>query len=226
MLRRFGFKLGIAILSSAVLSCAHGTAALPPVSLNFFVPSPPDNPWQHKIQNWQARHHLDPIRRGEAPRRESELADAYARFEREMRRRVAAETVAWVQEHSRRYYRPDGDRDHWATLGEVIENGGDDCDGLDLLTFQTLRRLGFGPKEIFRAIVVDQDSGQHHMVTLWFDGEAREDPYLLDPTGVVTSELVRLSAVPNWEPIELFDEMAHFRVEPALDEAATSVALK
>ena len=43
-------KLGIAILSSVVLSCAQLPGSLPPVSLNFFVPSPPDNPWQHKIQ--------------------------------------------------------------------------------------------------------------------------------------------------------------------------------
>jgi hypothetical protein len=217
-------KLGIAIMSGVALSCAHVPEMLPPVSLNFFVPAPPDNPWQQKIQNWQARHHLDPIRRGEEPRSASELADEYLRFESGMRRRIAADTVAWVQEHSRRFYRPDGERDHWATLGEVIESGGDDCDGMDLLTFQTLRRLGFGPSEIYRAIVVDQESGQHHMVTLWFENGDRSDPFLLDPTGVVTPGMVRLSAVPNWEPIELFDETAHYRVEPASEGLAASVA--
>ena len=210
-------QVGIAIAATALLSCAHAVEGLPAVSLNFFAPAPDDNPWQQKIQNWQARHHLDPIRRGEGPRRDSELAAEYSHFAGEMRHWIAAETVAWVQEHSRRYYRPDGDRDHWATLGEVIESGGDDCDGLDLLTFQTLRRLGFGESEIFRAILVERETGQHHMVTLWFENGQHGDPFVLDPTAVVTSGMVRLSAVPTWEAIELFDETAHFRVEPALE---------
>jgi hypothetical protein len=210
-------RLAISIAAAALLSCAHAVRELPAVSLNFFAPAPSDNPWQQKIQNWQARHHLDPIRRGDEPRRDTELAAEYDRFARELRHRIAAETVAWVQGESRRYYRPDGERDHWATLGEVIENGGDDCDGLDLLTFETLRRLGFGESEIFRAILVERGTGQHHMVTLWFENGEREDPFVLDPTAVVTAGMVRLSAVPTWEAIELFDETAHFRVEPTLD---------
>lgn len=213
-MRRLELKLGIALVSLTFLSCAQHLDALPPVSLDFFVPAPDDNPWQHKIQNWQARHHLDPVRRGETPRRNSDLAAAYDSFRGELRERIARDTVAWVQEHSRRYYRADGDRDHWATLSEVIESGGDDCDGLDLLTFELLRKMGFGSDEIYRSIVVEARTGQHHMVTLWFDGANRSDPWLLDPTGVVTSGMVRLSAVPAWEPIELFDERAHFRVEP------------
>lgn len=210
-------KLGIAIAAAALFSCAHRPAALPPVSLNFFVPAAVDNPWQQKIENWQARHHLDPIRRGEAPRKASELAAEYKHFAGELRRKIAAETVAWVQNESRRYYRPDGERDHWATLGEVIENDGDDCDGLDLLTFQTLRQMGFGEHEIFRAILVERGTGQHHMVTLWFEGAERKDPFVLDPTAVITPGMVRLSDVPGWEAIELFDETAHYRVEPTQD---------
>ena len=35
-------------------------------------------------------------------------------------------------------------------------------------------------------------------------------------TGVVTNELVRLSDVPTWEPIELFNESAHYQVKPTL----------
>ena len=51
------------------------------------------------------------------------------------------------------------------------------------------------------------------MVTLWFEGKSREDPFVLDPTGVVTDSMTRLSEIPGWEPIEIFDEHAHFRVE-------------
>lgn len=208
-------SLGIAVSLVGVfaLSCAPKAQVLPPVAMNFFVPAPSDNPWTEKIQNWQARHHLDPVRRGENPRVQSSLGEEYDSFAAELRREIATRTISWVQENSRRHYRPDGDRDHWATLGEVIETGGDDCDGLDLLTFELLRKMGFGKDEIYRAIVVERSSGQHHMVTLWFESESREDPYVLDPTGVVTDAIRPLSQVPGWEPIELFDEQAHFRVE-------------
>lgn len=206
--------LGTAFISLLFLSCATtATTDLPPVSLNFFVPAPPDNPWKQKIENWQARHHLDPVNRGEDPRKSSKLSREFETFATDIREKVAADTVAWVQEHSRRYYRPDGEQDHWATLTEVVESGGDDCDGLDLLTFVLLRKLGFAEDEIYRSIVVEASTGQHHMVTLWFDGPERTNPWVLDPTGVVTSKMVRLKDVPTWDPIELFDETAHFKVE-------------
>ena len=189
--------------------------SLPPVAMNFFAAAPDDNPWKLKIENWQARHHVDPVRNGQEPVERSGLADEYDDFSLSMRRKIASETIGWVQKKSREHYRADGERDHWATLGEVIESGQDDCDGLDVLTFELLRKMGFGKDEIYRSIVVERSSGQHHMVTLWFEGGTRNDPYVLDPTGVVTSEMVRLSTVPAWEPIELFDEHAHYRVEAA-----------
>jgi transglutaminase-like putative cysteine protease len=216
-LRAIGFSL--AAMGLFCLSCA----SLPPATeLTFFVPAPEDDPWAQKIGNWQARHELDPIRQGEPPRKSSELAQEYDQFSREMRRQIAAETAAWVQARSRSYYQPDGDRDHWATFGEVVETGRDDCDGLDMLTFQLLRRMGFGAEEIFRAIVVERPTGQHHMVTLWFEDGDRTDPFVLDPTGVVTTEMVRLSEIGSWEPIEIFDETAHYRVEPAPGPASVA----
>ncbi len=189
--------------------------SLPPVAMNFFAAAPDDNPWKLKIENWQARHHVDPVRNGQEPVKRSGLANEYDDFSLALRRKIAAETIGWVQKKSREHYRADGERDHWATLGEVIESGQDDCDGLDVLTFELLRKMGFGKDEIYRSIVVERSSGQHHMVTLWFEGGTRNDPYVLDPTGVVTSEMVRLSTVPGWDPIELFDEHAHYRVEAA-----------
>ncbi len=208
-------SLGIAVslLGLVFLSCAPKAQLLPAVEMNFFVPAPSDNPWTQKIQNWQARHHLDPVRRGEEPRARSPLGDEYSQFSAELRRDIAVRTIQWVQENSRQHYRPDGERDHWATLSEVIESGGDDCDGLDLLTFELLRKLGFGRNEIYRAIVVEDGTGQHHMVTLWFENGTLDDPFVLDPTGVVTDSMTRLSQIPSWEPIEIFDEQAHFRVE-------------
>ena len=213
--------LGIAVAAVLFVSCA--TPRLPAVSVDLFVPASSDDPWSDKIRNWQVRHRLDPAQRGESTREAaSSLAGEYGQFVLELRRGVVSRTVEWVQQQSQQVYRPDGDHDHWATLGEVIEQGGDDCDGLDLLTFVLLRRLGFEQSEIYRSIVVERRTGQHHMVTLWFDTESRENPYVLDPTGVVTDRMVRLSEVPSWDPIELFDERVHYRVELAVASGAVS----
>jgi hypothetical protein len=204
-------RLALAIAASTLLCASCATQALRPAALDFFVPAPPDDPWTQKIDNWQARNRLDSARPGREGA--SELAREYAEFTREMRRKLVAETVTWVQDQSQRHYRSDGERDHWAVLGEVVASGQDDCDGLDLLTWTLLRRLGFGENEIFRSIVVERVSGQHHMVTLWFEDASRRDPYVLDPTGVVARGLTRLSEIPGWEPIQLFDEVAHYTVE-------------
>ncbi len=201
----------ICLTALALTSCAT-SRAFPLVALDFFSTAQESNPWSRKIENWQARHHLDPAVRGETPTNSSELARKYGAFTQNMRRKIAADAVAWVQAHSRDHYEPDGATDHWATLGEVVETGSDDCDGLDLLTFVLLRRMGFESDEIYRAIIVEDDTGQHHMVTLWFEGGRTDDPFLLDPTGVVTPEMVRLSSVSSWKPIELFDETAHYKV--------------
>jgi hypothetical protein len=221
---RFLRSLGVSVLMLLLVSCAT-TQILPPVSLDFFVPAAPDDPWKRKVQDWQSRHDQDLRLAASGPQASSsQLAKDYAVFSRRLRRQLVEETVEWVQGRSRHYYRPDGDSDHWATLGEVIEAGEDDCDGLDLLTFVLLRRLGFKGEEIYRSIVVEEGSRQHHMVTLWFEDGAPEDPFVLDPTGVVTKEMVRLSAIEGWEPIQLFDESAHFRVEHS--PIASSVSLR
>jgi len=210
-LRRLG--LGIALVALGFLSCAQNARFLPVVARDFFVAAPREDPWNAKIRNWQSRHKLDQALPVAQPPAASELVAAYDEFTNGMRRRIAADAVAWVQGESHRHYIPDGETDHWATLSEVVATNGDDCDGLDLLTFLLLRKLGFSQDEIFRSIVVERDTGQHHMVTLWFEAGDKRDPWLLDPTGVVTDRLVRLSDVPTWSPIEIFDEARHYRVE-------------
>jgi hypothetical protein len=172
-LRRLG--LGIAIAALGFLSCAQNARFLPVVARDFFVAAPHDDPWNAKIRNWQSRHKLDqaqPVAIAPAP----DLIAGYDEFTRSLRRRIAADAVAWVQGESHRHYIPDGETDHWATLSDVVATNGDDCDGLDLLTFLLLRKLGFAQNEIFRTIVVERESGQHHMVTLWFEAGARSDP--------------------------------------------------
>ncbi len=210
-MRRLG--LGIALAALSFLSCAQNARFLPDVARDFFVAAPREDPWNAKIRNWQSRHKLDQAQPTPPAPAESELIAAYEAFTSDMRRRIAADAVTWVQSESHRHYIPDGETDHWATLSDVVASDGDDCAGLDLLTFLLLRKLGFSQDEIFRSIVVERESGQHHMVTLWFEAGDKRDPWLLDPTGVVTDRLVRLSEVPSWSPIEVFDEARHYRVE-------------
>jgi len=219
-LRSLGFS--VAVFGLAFLSCAQNATFLPPVSLDFFVDSPREDPWNAKIKNWQSRHQLDQLALTDREPTDTKIGQEYRDFENGERRKVAADLVAWIQNESRRHYIPDGEVDHWATLSEVIAQDGDDCDGLDLMTFLLLRKLGFSKDEIFRSIVVDKETGQHHMVTLWFENSDRRDPWVLDPTGVVTNDLVRLSQVPKWSPIEMFDEARHYRVEESPNAGAVA----
>jgi hypothetical protein len=206
--------LRLAGVAAALMSCVHHPGATT-TRLDFFADAEPDNPWNRKIQNWQMRHQADAAVTSHLTTSSAnpELANAYSEFTEKMREQIVEDTVRWVQTQSHRFYRSDGEYDHWATLGEVMHSGGDDCDGLDLLTFVLLRRLGFEEHEIYRTIVVEKTTGQHHMVTLWFKDGDRRDPLVLDPTGVVARDVVALSSVPQWDPIELFDERQHFAVQ-------------
>src|SRR5512139_1340605 len=139
-LRSLGVRslgLGIALLGLSFLSCAQHAQLLRPVALNFFADAPRDNPWNAKIRNWQSRNQLDQAQPVPHPGKPGDLVDSYERFARETRRQIAGET------------------DHWATLSEVAATDGDDCDGLDLLTFTLLRKLGFAQNEIYRSIIVE-----------------------------------------------------------------------
>jgi hypothetical protein len=75
-----------------------------------------------------------------------------------------------------------------------------------------LRDLGFGEDEVFRAIVYRRSDNQHHMVTFWF--EDPNDPWVIDPTGAMTSGMPRMSEIPSWAPLKIFSENSNYDVEP------------
>jgi len=223
---RTGFWGGIAL--GAVLGLGLGCAS-PPAGLlayDYFAEPASNDPWSRKIQRWQLRERTD---RGEdflrAPASVAEpgssqegkgglpeqLEDKYAAFRAEQKRAMAREVAGWIQEQARVHYVPDGPVDRWATLGETLRDNGDDCDGLELLTFNLLRNLGFAESEVYRAIVYRRDDGQHHMVTLWF--EDPKDPWVIDPTGAMTSGMPRMSDVPGWVPLKVFSVDRDFTVE-------------
>ncbi|HEU4427561.1 MAG TPA: hypothetical protein VFT98_02310 [Myxococcota bacterium] len=211
----------VLLLASLTPGCAHVRQTPPPsAAFAYFTRSAPDDPWRPKISGWQARERADhadlavaPASVSGAPDRSpkaeaASLREKFASFRREQQRRQASEVAAWIQENARSHYRPDGAFDHWATLEETLASDGDDCDGLELLAFNLLRDLGFPEREVLRAIVVRPADGQHHMVTLWFENP--DDPWVIDPTGAMTSGMPRMSEVAGWQPLRVFDDEREF----------------
>ena len=183
----------------------------------YFTQPSPEDAWSRKIRGWQVREgrfsqpqvadagDLQPA----GPRDEG-LRAKYDAFRAQQRRQVALDLARWIQSQASVHYVPDGPVDDWATLEETLERGEEDCDGLELLSFNLLRDLGFRDDEIFRSIVMRPSDGQHHMVTLWF--EDPDDPWVIDPTGAMTTGMPRMSQLPAWVPIKLFSETRDFTV--------------
>jgi hypothetical protein len=216
-------SLGLAAALAAItVGCALHSGALSG-RFQFFAPPALGDPWSGKILGWQARERAlgdtealatAPAsvsgRGAEAPPLEADgdLRAKYFAFRRAQKRALAEGIAGWIQREARSHYRPDGPIDHWATLSETLDRNGEDCDGLELLVYHFLRDLGFRDDEVYRAIVLRPSDGQHHMVTLWFD--VPDDPFVIDPTGAMTSGMPRLSEVPGWVPLKLFSETAEF----------------
>jgi hypothetical protein len=218
---------GVALAAALVAAgCAFQTAGTW-MGYRYFAPPAANDPWSGKIRGWQARERAqgDIETLASAPASVSgrgaagglepasgDLRAKYFAFRREQKREMAAKAAAWIQREARSHYHPDGPIDHWATLGETLAKNGEDCDGLELLVYHLLRDMGFRDDEVARAIVLRPSDGQHHMVTLWF--ESAEDPWVIDPTGAMTSGMPRLSEVPGWVPLKLFTETAEFSPRP------------
>jgi predicted transglutaminase-like cysteine proteinase len=217
------------------LGCATQRAGWVARAFDYFAAPEPADPWSAKIEGWQLREtasaSADPLSApaavsgsGEASAAspsQGDLREKYLEFRRAEKRALAHDVAEWIQREARHHYRPDGPIDHWATLEETLAANGDDCDGLELLVYHLLRDLGFADDEVYRAIVVRPSDGQHHMVTLWF--EEAGDPWVIDPTGAMTSGMPRMSQLPDWRPLKVFSETQEFT---ARSVAATIPALQ
>ena len=216
----------VAVLASAGLGCA--VAPERSRAYAYFGEPKRSDPWSPKIVSWQSRERFvdDAVLRAPAPvsnsggqtaaggtQAEESLRAKYFEFRSERKRALAREVAAWIQGQAREHYRADGPLDHWATLEETLAGDGDDCDGLELLTYHLLRDLGFRENEVYRAIVYQPANGQHHMVTLWF--ESSGDPWVIDPTGAMAGGMPRMSEVPGWVPLKIFSKDEEFPVRPA-----------
>lgn len=194
----------------------------------------PDDPWSPKIARWQERERAaggaevmeapSTVAAGPESTRPDgeELRAKFLRFRAEHKRAIARELAAWLQEQAKIHYVPDGAIDRWATLEETLARNGDDCDGLELLSYHLLLDLGFGEDEVYRAIVFRPSDGQHHMVTMWFEDAG--DPWVLDPTGAMTGGMPRMSEVPGWIPLKLFTETDEFTVRAPARARAEALA--
>jgi len=222
-----GRELAVLWLLTTCLALGCGGLSGPALSYRYFDRPAADDIWSRKIAGWQDRERaqeavdqaaassaLSTVGAGPAsqarPSADS-LRAKYRTFRVEHRRELAHEVALWVQAQSKLYYIPDGPIDHWATLEETLAHNGDDCDGLELLAYYFLRDLGFRDDEVFRAIVYRPSNGEHHMVTMWF--EDPKDPWVIDPTGAMTTGMPHMSEVPGWEPLKLFTETAEYTVE-------------
>lgn len=215
---------------SPVLGCLGpfpGTGPVGAPEYAYFAQPETDDAWGPKIAGWQSRERAarktadpdgpaevsGPGAPAEAEGEPEGLRRKFHAFRRQQKRETARSVAEWVQETARQHYRPDGPIDHWATLEGTLERDGDDCDGLELLAYHSLRELGFQEDEVFRAIVYRPSDGQHHMVTFWF--EKPDDPWVIDPTGAMTAGMPRMSQVPEWVPLKVFSEDESYSVEAA-----------
>jgi hypothetical protein len=206
----------LSLLCLLALGCA--TAGAPGGRFHFFeeAAAGEGDPWFVKVEQWQVRERRD--RPAETLANPAEIQQAglhtgllrvkMGRFEREERLALAKRMAAWAQEEARRHYKfdppTDVANDPWPTTKDLLDRNGDDCDGLDLITYKLMREFGFPAEQLFRAIVKRERDGANHMVTLWFDDPA--DPWVIDATGAVTLTVRRFSQLPGWRPIKVFDE--------------------
>jgi hypothetical protein len=217
-------RLAACVAVAGLVACAGVRPSA--VEYDYFGPARPgDDPWYEVVESWQARARSEGVapalsatelatagvRAGEV----SPLAGAMRGFVREQRHELAQRVATWAQARALAHYKEEEgatgpENDHWLTVGELLAADGDDCDGLDLVALDLMRRLGFPREELFRAIVRRDEDRSNHMVTLWF--EDANDPWVIDATGAMTFRVIRFSRAAGWTPTKVFDETRHFTV--------------
>lgn len=209
------------ILALTLALCFGCAGASRPGAHDFFGPAgAPDDVWFAKVDEWQKRARTEGARLAEEGASQLQgsgvLREKMASFASRERRELAAAINLWSRLEARRFYVADHTEspefDHWPTISEILENDGDDCDGLDLIPYQLLLEFGFPSDQIYRLIARRKRDGVNHMVTLWFEDPV--DPWVLDATGAMTYKLRRFSEIDlaDWTPVKVFNEERQFRV--------------
>ncbi len=204
------FAIGLlAALVPIAAGCARYTVPETRAGFRYFETPDPYDAWSFKITQWQSRQRSElETTATEGPA--GDLRTRYLHRRSELRRGLARELAAWIQEEAKLHYSEDVGIDHWPTLEEVLVADTDDCDGLELLVHQLLLDLGFPRSQVYRAVVHRPSDDQYHMVTLWF--ESPDDPWVIDPTGAMLLGMRHMSEVPGWVPLKLFSATEEFSV--------------
>jgi len=223
--RRLAAVTGL-VATLALAGCAttgSGSKPRSDRSFDFFGAAIPGDdkadPWYPKVAEWQGRMLEEGTRLPASDRsvrralQSGKLIEAMGAFRDEKRVELAKAVADWSQYIARRYYKWDPGNgepqwDHWPTVGQLLANNGDDCDGLDLIAYQMLREFGFPADRVYRGIIRRDRDQANHMVTLWF--EDPQDPWVLDATGAVTFALRRFSELEGWTPTKIFNERGQF----------------
>jgi hypothetical protein len=214
-----GLALALAGAGTFGLGCATTTGSS--ARFQFFAQAQPDEDlWYEKVEQWQAREVGDRPHES-LPDAESVraaglftglLRNQMGRWEIEERHALASRIAEWSQSESRRHYRFDpptsAEDDQWPTTKDLLDNDGDDCDGLDLIAYKLMREFGFPPDQLFRAVLRRDRDGANHMVTFWF--EDPHDPWVIDSVGAVSQKVRHFSELPGWTPTVVFNEHAQY----------------
>jgi hypothetical protein len=215
-----------ALMVQAGLGCTHTPAPESGSRYYYFADPSHNDAWFDKISDWQQRERGPedlaaeplPLPTGTAYMLSREravtatLQEKYSANGGVERRELAQRFMTWSQIMAREHYRKDGQGtdDPWPTTAELLAQGGDDCDGLDLLAYGLMRDFGFERHELFRAIVRRERDRANHMVTLWF--EDGSDPWVIDATGAISLGLRRMSDLEGWVPTRVFNEFDQYTV--------------
>lgn len=205
----------IALLAGLAAGCLR--PAQPVVTYRFFVEAQPGDAWFEKVRDWQRREAetraaLEQSLRGPGDDGSGLLRKKFAAFAGDEKRRLAARFMEWAQDQAMLHYRLDAGEDlasdEWPTSEELFEQNGNDCDGIDLISYNLLLELGFRDDEIYRAVIRRDRDGEFHMLTLWFEDPG--DPWVIDTTGAATMKLRHLSELPGWTVAVVFNANAHY----------------
>ncbi len=223
----------LAITALTSFSCA--TSFGDRSSYVFFGEMDPESDvWQEKVEAWQNQSRIDRtaspghlLLESDAPLPEGKeipLSMKIAEFASDEQRVIAKRINTWSQRQAFWHYKPednkDFDGDHWPTYRELLEKNGDDCDGLDLMSYELLGSFGFDPNTVFRAIVRRDSDRANHMVTLWF--EKPDDPWVLDATRAMVRDMTLFSEIKGWTPTVMFNQTQQFSVFEAQRAAGWS----